>query len=139
MTPREKIAAIFAKAHSTTSPHERDNAVTLGTRLAEKAGLSLDLFDVPGRVRSRAYSGPTSEFDTRNRGQSAPGDFYSFDMYGNVDQGNFYPNVTDTELRAALDKLAEMLASRKPMPNRCHVCGASRITQGFFSACPVCL
>jgi len=52
VNPREKIAAIFAKGHSTTSPHERDNAVTLGTRLAEKAGLSLDLFDVPGRVRA---------------------------------------------------------------------------------------
>lgn len=55
MTPREKIAAIFAKAHSTTSPHERDNAVTLGTRLAEKAGLSLDLFDVPGRMYTHTF------------------------------------------------------------------------------------
>lgn len=53
MTPREKAAACFAKAHSTTSEHERDNAITLGTRIAQAAGISLDDFDIPGRELSR--------------------------------------------------------------------------------------
>jgi len=51
MTPREKADACFRKARSTTSEHERDNAITLGTRIAEKANLDLDLFDIPGRER----------------------------------------------------------------------------------------
>ena len=54
MNAREKAAACFAKARSTTSEHERDNAVTLGTRIAQAAGLSLDLFDIPGRARASA-------------------------------------------------------------------------------------
>lgn len=100
MTPREKIAAIFAKAQSTTSPHERDNAVTLGTRLAEKAGLSLDLFDVPGRVR------PTVHVSNPFR--------HSFD-FGTSEFVDCYvvETVNDEQLRAALDKLAEMLARRR--------------------------
>jgi hypothetical protein len=127
MTPREKISAIFAKARSTTSPHERDNAVTLGTRLAEKAGLSLDLFDVPGRVRPQVHvSNPFR---------------YGFD-FGTPEHVNCRCHVVDTvndeQLRDALDALAELLASRKPILGKCSRCGSSRIAHGFFSVCPVC-
>lgn len=41
----------FALARSTTFAGERASAVSLGTAIAEQAGLSLDLFDIPGRVR----------------------------------------------------------------------------------------
>lgn len=41
----------FALARSTSFAGERSSAVARGTAIAEQAGLSLDLFDIPGRVR----------------------------------------------------------------------------------------
>lgn len=41
----------FALARSTTFTGEREAAIARGTAIASKAGLSLDLFDIPGRAR----------------------------------------------------------------------------------------
>lgn len=43
----------FSVARSTTFDGERDAAIARGTAIAEKAGLSLDLFDIPGRQAVR--------------------------------------------------------------------------------------
>lgn len=50
---RRRAEACFAVARSATIPGERDAAVNRGTAIAERAGLSLDDFDIPGRVRAR--------------------------------------------------------------------------------------
>jgi hypothetical protein len=49
LAARQRAERCFALARSTTFPAERDNAVRRGTEIAERAGLSLDLFDIPGR------------------------------------------------------------------------------------------
>lgn len=48
---RDKAERCFALARSTKFDGERTNAIAQGTRIAEAAGLSLDLFDIPGRVK----------------------------------------------------------------------------------------
>jgi hypothetical protein len=53
MSAHEKAERCFALARSTTFEGERSNAIAQGTRIAEAAGLSLDLFDVPGRQRAK--------------------------------------------------------------------------------------
>lgn len=50
---RDRAERCFALARSTTFEGERANAIAQGTRIAEAAGLSLDDFDIPGRVRQR--------------------------------------------------------------------------------------
>jgi len=52
-TARDRAERCFALARSTTFDGERANAIAQGTRIAETAGLSLDDFDIPGRVRQR--------------------------------------------------------------------------------------
>lgn len=49
---RQLAERCFALARSTTFAGERDAAIARGMVIAEKAGLSLDLFDIPGRVRA---------------------------------------------------------------------------------------
>lgn len=51
---RTKAERCFALARSTKFDGERANAIAQGTRIAEGAGLSLDLFDIPGRARKAA-------------------------------------------------------------------------------------
>jgi len=51
---RDKAERCFALARSTTHDGERSNAIAAGTRIAEAAGFSLDLFDIPGRERKSA-------------------------------------------------------------------------------------
>lgn len=48
----------FALARSTTFAGERESAIRRGTEIAEKAGISLDEFDIPGRVRSAPRRDP---------------------------------------------------------------------------------
>ncbi len=50
---RDLAERCFALARSTTFAGERETAVARGTAIAAKAGLSLDLFDIPGRARDR--------------------------------------------------------------------------------------
>lgn len=50
---RRRAEGCFAKARSTTFLPEREAAIQLGIRIAEKAGLDLDQFDIPGRTKSR--------------------------------------------------------------------------------------
>lgn len=49
---RRKAERCFAVARSTTFDGERANAIAQGTKIAQAAGLSLDLFDIPGRVKT---------------------------------------------------------------------------------------
>lgn len=55
---RKRAERCFALARSTTFEGERKNAVAMGTRIAEEAGLSLDLFDIPGRARPEPMQPP---------------------------------------------------------------------------------
>lgn len=50
---REKAERCFAVARSTSFEGERDAAISRGTAICERAGLSLDLFDIPGRVKAK--------------------------------------------------------------------------------------
>lgn len=49
----QRAERCFALARSTTFPGERKAAIARGTFIAEKAGLDLDRFDIPGRVREK--------------------------------------------------------------------------------------
>ncbi len=60
----------FALARSTTFPAERDTAIARGTAIAEAAGIDLDRFDIPSRVRA-APERPTMVF----RSQAAPDEY----------------------------------------------------------------
>lgn len=59
---RRRAEACFAVARSATIAGERDAAVNRGTAIAEAAGLSLDLFDVPGRTRRSVPKPPPSRY-----------------------------------------------------------------------------
>jgi hypothetical protein len=58
---RTKAERCFALARSTTFPAEREAAIARGIAIAEKAGLNLDRFDIPGRTRRPARE--ASSFD----------------------------------------------------------------------------
>lgn len=66
-TPRQRAEACFALARSTLHDGERENAISLGIKVATAAGLNLDLFDIPGRSRPRD---PNAEERAR-RGEAA--------------------------------------------------------------------
>lgn len=68
----------FALARSTNFPAERDTAIARGTAIAEAAGISLDRFDIPRRVRA-ATERPIMVF----RSQAAP-DEYGVDEIGDL-------------------------------------------------------
>ena len=53
---RRRAEACFAVARSATIPGERDAALNRGKAIAEAAGLDLDLFDIPGRAKTRSAS-----------------------------------------------------------------------------------
>jgi hypothetical protein len=53
----QRAERCFALARSTTFHGERDAAVRKGTKIATDAGLSLDLFDIPGRARRQPANG----------------------------------------------------------------------------------
>lgn len=50
-TARRRAQGCFAIARSTPFAKERETALSRGISIAEKAGLSLDQFDIPGRPR----------------------------------------------------------------------------------------
>lgn len=52
MSARSKAERCFALARSTTFAAERDTAIARGIAIAERAGLDLDTFDIPGRQRA---------------------------------------------------------------------------------------
>lgn len=49
LSPRERANRCFAVARSTTFDGERESAIARGIAIAEKAGLDLGSFDIPGR------------------------------------------------------------------------------------------
>jgi len=51
---RERAERCFALARSTGFPAERATAVARGIEIADRAGLDLDTFEVPGRKRTIA-------------------------------------------------------------------------------------
>ena len=58
---RTKAERCFALARSTAFPGEREAAISRGVAIAQKAGLDLDRFDIPGRSqRTRSVA---SSFD----------------------------------------------------------------------------
>ena len=61
-TPRDKAERCFAVARSTTHSGERENAIGRGMAICEREGLDLDLFDIPGRARSRVPDPPASRY-----------------------------------------------------------------------------
>ena len=54
----------FALARSTTFTAERETAIERGIAVAERAGLSLEQFDIPGRAARPAPTRPTIEVHT---------------------------------------------------------------------------
>ncbi|WP_230772067.1 hypothetical protein [Sphingomonas sp. Leaf4] len=55
-----RARSCFALAESSTFAGERDAAISRGIAVAEKAGLSLDAFNIPGRARQRRASTSTT-------------------------------------------------------------------------------
>lgn len=63
-SPRAKAEACFALARSTEFAGERESAIARGTAICAKHNLTLDGFDIPGRVktiRRLEFSGTTVE------------------------------------------------------------------------------
>lgn len=84
---RDLAERCFALARSTTFPAERDSAIGRGTAICEKAGLSLDQFDIPGRARP-AQAKPSGAFDFETAGDprtnSGPHSYYDAGRRGNA-------------------------------------------------------
>lgn len=95
---RDKAERCFALARSTSFAGERDNAIAQGTRIAEGANLSLDLFDIPGRPRK---ADPKPEA----RGQRGP-DMGGSSYYRPFGFG-FDTTGTADDLSEAFRKMAE--------------------------------
>ncbi len=60
-SPYDLAERCFALARSTTFDGERVNAIARGVAIAEKAGLPLDRFDIPGRPRPRRRPRPAGQ------------------------------------------------------------------------------
>lgn len=64
---RERAEGCFALARSTTFAPEREAAIARGKLIAEKAGLPLELFDIPGETRTRPASAFRDDLFSRPR------------------------------------------------------------------------
>ena len=82
-SPYIRAERCFAVARSATFAGERDAAIGRGTAIAEAAGLSLDLFDVPGRVRRAWARGDAGGHAPRVARSAAP-DRYDRDSLRDV-------------------------------------------------------
>jgi hypothetical protein len=128
LAARKRAERCFALARSTTFAPERDNAVRMGTKIAEDAGLDLDSFDIPGRQRATRKPGEGVHYSTSGR------------------------SFTTAEFEAALEATLELVragqraqreaafysareAARRPRycPN-----GAGMLLFGDECGCPIC-
>jgi hypothetical protein len=104
-----KAERCFALARSTTFQGERDSAVARGTEIATKAGIDLDLFDIPGRkrVRRAPHSNPLFE------GSGIFGDGYSYaNPWGAVSADEIMSQI-DEMLRRAGRQQHDLAAERQ--------------------------
>lgn len=101
---RDKAERCFALARSTSFSGERDNAIAQGTRIAEGAGLSLDLFDIPGRERKAA---PKSEATFSGFWHEPPNHFSAGRRSSYSEQA-----ARDSAFRDSWDYMAEELKRR---------------------------
>ncbi len=74
-SPYARAERCFAVARSATFAGERDAAIGRGTAIAEAAGLPLDLFDIPGRVRRAWARGDAGGLAPRVARSAAPGQY----------------------------------------------------------------
>lgn len=63
-SPRQRADACFALARSTTHDGERSAAIGRGEAICQKHGLSLDLFEIPGRARASRSAPRSNVADT---------------------------------------------------------------------------
>lgn len=105
---------------------ERDAAVNRGTAIAEKAGLSLDLFDVPGRFRPPP--GPTRRVD-----------YFDLDLFDiMVDSFRRDPYSTEA-VREAAEAVRDEIARRAPRVCRdCKGSGVAPYRQVRGVICRTC-
>lgn len=102
---RTKAERCFALARSTKFDGERDNAIAQGTRIAEAAGLSLDLFDIPGRSRKAA---PKPEPRKATMGAASYSAFHEFGGRGGSARGfGFDTTGTTDDLADAIRQMRE--------------------------------
>lgn len=94
----QRAERCFALARSTTFEGERNAAVAKGTTIAERAGLSLDLFDIPGRER-KARPIPDRLFE----GSGIFGDNFR------------YATIDATAFAEALQRMADGMARAQEM------------------------
>lgn len=69
---RKLAEQCFAVARSTQFDGEREAAIARGTAIAQRAGLSLDAFDIPGRGKADAvHAGPAGQKGPSGQNRSA--------------------------------------------------------------------
>lgn len=137
---RRRAEACFAVARSATIPGERAAAIDRGTALAERAGLSLDLFEIPGRSRARVPDPPRSRYVDDLFERSRAPDF------ANIDPDEFMREMVDL-LRRSRSRCAEpdLRTVREEMERRaadkCGPCRGSGFASGRVNhgrICPFC-
>jgi hypothetical protein len=64
---RERAEGCFALARSTTFAPEREAAIARGKQIADKAGIPLELFDIPGETRTPPASRFRDDLFTKPR------------------------------------------------------------------------
>lgn len=96
----------FALARSTTFAGERESAIRRGTEIAEKAGISLDEFDIPGRVRAAPRRDP---LESLFEGSGIFGDNFTYSRPA----PNSWHGKTADEIMSEIDELLGAAVNRR--------------------------
>jgi len=147
---RRKAERCFALARSTTFDGERVNAIVQGTKIAQAAGLSLDLFDIPGRARREPGQGvrhderwsvapSREELEAWLKEAIAAFNASGFNRAPVYDPRptRYCPHGSDMALFGDSCVLCERERGN-PTRDLCPTCGAERERRGFFTICVKC-
>lgn len=101
---RKLAEQCFKVARSTTFDGERTAAITRGEAIATRAGLSLDSFDIPGRVKPKPepqYNRPDDIAEMLRRAKGTRDDWGRDDWYASARKGAFADLAATMRRKAA--------------------------------------
>lgn len=104
MRGRHLAERCFALARSTTFPGEREAAIARGIAIANKAGISLDRFDIPGRARASTPPPPPRPKPAASKRKAEPTSFRSPFMSGKYSSADL--NEAMARFRQTMDETA---------------------------------
>lgn len=149
LVARQKAARCFALAASTTFPAERETAIDRGTAICAEAGLDLDDFDIPGRVRPPRPAGPSDEFLNRQWTQREKArEDIAEQMRRYREESVRQSRLADAMRGLSTEEVCEALEIYKTLKGRrseraetaspCPKCGALREYRLGFAHCKFC-